>query len=421
MSRSSALVVALAVLVAAGIGFAALERSRHARPGARTETLVTGLFVDVARIDGAPQAAAALLFRVGADHDPPGRSGLANVLRRAVRARTAGPGFATRVDVDGDGGFTLLSTAGPPDDVDATLRALGRLLADPGLDDDVVQAARAAAIDEVTRRRGADPLLSAESWALEAVAPSRAQGWRGGNADELAAVTRADVESFWRAAFGADAGSLTVRGDIDVDDTIAVAQDAFGALPRSTGASLRAAASTFVHGTLVMGDQPRAVAFATPGPAVSEPAFAPFLVLAARLDTATKTTTTTTKAATKLSVGFDPAMGSTLVVTSLLAEGEAAEAGAARLRAFVDDVVQRPFVDDERTATRTRFAAFFGDGAACVSDLRACTIAQGRRRQLGVDSRVLDEQLAATTSLADGATWFDAQHTALAVAGGVLR
>jgi hypothetical protein len=424
MSRSSALVVVVFVVVLVAV-VATFRHVRHVPPTTRTATLENGIVVDVAHVDGQDaRAAAALLFRVGADHDPPGRSGLASVLRRVVRARIDAGTFAAHVDVHGDGAFTVLSTTGTPGEVDATLRALGRLLAAPGVTDDVVTAARAAASDEAARRRGGDPLLAAESWALESAAPSRAQGWRGGVADELSAVTRTELETFWRAVFGADVAHAVVVGDVDVDDAFDAVRGALGALPRSTGASLRSAPSTFVHGTLVMGDQPRAVAFATPGPAPDAPSFAPYVLLAARLSNAASSTTTPVK----VEVHFDPAMGSSLTVTSSLAEGESADAGAARLRAFVGDVTARPFAVDERAAATARYAAFFDDGAA-VRDLRAVAVARARRAQLGVTAEALATALttttasttASTTALADGAVWFDEQHAAVAAAGGVLR
>ena len=413
-SRSSALVAAVVGAFVVLVVVVVLRRGPAAeRPEMATATLDNGVVVDVARVDGTDRAAAALLFRVGADHDPQGRSGLASVLRRAVRGRLDATTTAVPIDVDGAGAFTVLSTSGAPADVDQALRALGTLLAAPRLGDEVVATARASALDEVARRRGADPLLGAESWALESVAPSRGQGWRGGVADEIAAVTRDDVENAWRATFGADVAGITVVGDVDVADTLVVAHDAFSALPRSTGATLRAEATTFVHGTLVMGDRPRAVAFATPGPAPGEPSYAPFVVLAARLASAAT--------AAKFTLRFDPAMGGGLVVTSVLGEGETADDGAARLRSAIVEVVKRPLAAADLAAARARYAVFLGDVTGCAASLQSCAVARARRAQLGITGEAIAAAIDATTSLDEAAAWFDEQHATVAAAGGVLR
>jgi hypothetical protein len=421
MSRAARLVVIAVVVVVIVVAASLQHRARGERPTTATATLANGLVVDVAHVDGTERAAAALLFRVGSDQDPPGRSGLASVLRRVVRARlddTTTPcpvAIDGGVDggVDGDGSFTVLSTAGDPRDVDSTVNVLGHLLAAPTLTDDVVTAARAAAVDEVGRRRGADPQLAAESWALESVAPSRGNGWRGGLADELAAVSRADVEGLWRVVFGADVASVTITGDVDVDDVIANVERALGSLPRAAASTLRPSATTFVHGTLVMGDQPRAVAVATPGPLPGDASWAPFLVVASRLQVAASTA--------KFAVHFDPAMAAHLVVVSPLTDGESADAGAARLRAAIVDVVQRPLAADEPASAAARYAVFLGDVGACAQHLRECAVARARRAQQGLDGATLARALATTTSLDSAASWFDEQHTSIAAAGGVLR
>ena len=246
--------------------------------------LDNGLRVDLLPAARGDRAALVVLFEVGADHDPPGRSGMAHVvehlLATSARAgRTLAPTVATRSGDD----YTMYASEVPGGRIIEEIDDVASRLAGPPVAEADMNRARKQVLDEVANLQGRDAAATAMTRAGEALRPSRGGGMRGGVAAEVEAMTVAEVDAFRSASFGAATARLIVTGRFNVADAEKHIRASFGALPAGKAPEVRAAAGSRVTGTLVIGDAPKAMALAVAAPGLNDPLYPAFLVLAARL------------------------------------------------------------------------------------------------------------------------------------------
>jgi Peptidase M16 inactive domain len=392
---------ALAVLILCS-ALAGCHR-KPAQLGEHAFRLGNGLQVDL--IDGpcGEGAEVVVLYAVGSDHDPAGRSGLVHVLARAADVEDAADHVLAARAVTSD------QLAGAIDEAAARMGRLGLVPSDG-------ERARAAVMAEVARRRGGDAALTAITYAAESVQPTRGDGRRGGVAAEVEAISPGELDAFWQAYMKPANARLIIVGRFDPAAIRARIEAAFASVPAGAPPVLRAPVEATVTGTLVMGDAPAMVAVAVPAPAPSSSLFPAFLILAAR------------PAGGGLQLTYDPlASPATLFATGAVRPGESPEAAATRVRAEVAAVLGRPLARADVAAARERFAALLGtgglDAAACGRDRRGFAIGRARRAQLGLDGAALTRALDAVTAeqLAAAAALFDAKRTAAVVAGGAIR
>jgi predicted Zn-dependent peptidase len=383
----------LALLVLAFATFvplAACKGGGRQPPAAVVFRLANGVEVELRASGCGERATVVVMFAVGMDHDPPGRSGMAHVVARVLSGRGTAEAGADHtlysIEVAGD---QVLA------EVDAVAARMSRLeLAEPEL-----ARARGEVLADLARRRGGDPLATATSFAAESVQPARGDGWRGGIAAEVEAITLAEVEAAWAAHYQPGNARVIVVGRFDEKTMRARVEAALGALPAGAPPVPRPPADATVTGTLVIGDAPTAVAIAVPAPAASDPLYPAFLILAARLANAT----------------YDPlARGETLFVTGEVQPGERPEAAAERIRTELAPLLARPLAPADRAAARAR---------CCKDDLRALAVAHARRTGLRLDAAAFAKALDATTpaQLAEAAALFEPKRTAAVIAGGTIR
>lgn len=397
--------VALVALVCAG----GCKKKAPPRLVETSFELANGLKVDLVSGPCGDGVDLVTLYEVGSDHDPPERSGLVAVAATLV-------GFAHGAD------HLVTARTVPPDGLTAALHE--RLVVGSGIVPADVDGARKTVLAELARRRGGDPLLTAMTYAAESVRPTRGDGWRGGIAEQLAAVTDDELRAFWAAYPRPRNGRLVVVGRFDPAALRTWLETSVAPLAPGAAPVLRPAVDATVTGTLVMGDAPTTVAIAVPAPPPSSPLFAPFLILAARVPAAAGPTA----ASASLQLTYDPLTDpALLLVTAPLQPGERPEAGAERVRAELAAVLARPFTRDDVAAARQRFATFLGprrlDVAAWRADRRGLALGRARRAQLGIDGAALGRALDGATAdqLAEAAALFDAKRTAAVVAGGTIR
>lgn len=379
----------------------------------QTFRLANGLAAEVVSGPCGETAAVVVLFAVGADHDPPGRSGMSHVVQRLLTGPGGGGERVASTGVD----HTVWSSVVATDRVPAELTAVAARMARPELTEDGLAAARAEVLDELSRRQGGDAALTAQSYAAESLRPSR----DGGLAAEVEAITLAEVDAFWRAHHQPGNARVVVVGGIDPASTRARIEATFSPLPAGTPATPREPSSATVTGTLVMGDAPSALAVAVPAPAPSEPSFPAFLVLAARL-------LASPAEARSWSASYDPvADPDALFLTAPIQPGEPAEPLAARVRVEAETLLARPLSADDARAATERFGLVLGSRehelAACTEDPRALALARARRAQLALGELPLADALGALTQeqLDEAAARFGARRSAAVVAGGAIR
>ena len=142
-------------------------------------TLDNGLRVDLLPAAHGDRAALVVLFDVGADHDPPGRSGMAHVIEHLLSTSTR-PGRTLAP--------TVAARAGDDHTMYASEVVGGRIMEE---------------IDDVPLRLWGQPVTDADLTRVrKQVLDELANGMRGGVAAEIAAMTPAEVDSFRGAHYG---------------------------------------------------------------------------------------------------------------------------------------------------------------------------------------------------------------------------
>lgn len=338
--------------------------------------LANGLEVELVSGRCGAEAAVAALFAVGADHDPPERSGMTHVIERALRAS-----LDEHEQFESARDHSLYSSVVPSDELVGALERLARRLRTPEITADDITRAKREVLADLADARGGDATRTAIAFAAESVLPSRGDGWRGGVAAELEPLDRVEVQGFWRAHYAARNMRLVVAGPFDVEALRPRIEALFGSLPPGDAPTPREAEGATVSGTLVMGSAPTALCLAVRAPEVSEPLFPAFLVVAARLTSPAEGRTWQAR--------YDPIREpGVLSVTSALAPGEPGSAAANALRESVRAEVMRPLTSTDRAQARQRFGPIGGvamlDPETCASDPRARVVHRVRRAQLGL-------------------------------------
>jgi zinc protease len=374
--------------------------------------LDNGLRVELAPMTEGDQVALVVLFDVGADHDPPGRSGMAHLVERlfATAGREGKPDRTVQTRTGADFTFYGLSVAPPrlDDEIDDTVMRLSTLAPTEA---DLARE-RPRLLEQVAQMQERDAMMAATTKASEAVRPSAGNGVRGGIASEIQAMTLPEIEAFRRAHYGAATARLVIAGRFDLDEVSKRVRAAFSSVPAGKPPQARPPAGSRVTGTQVMGDLPSAVVLAVPVPEPKDPSYAAFVVLATRVSTHMSPGQT-------WKANFAPfARPDTLLITSIIPPNQPPEPFAEKMRADVSALVKAPLAADDADHAVMKFGGVLGLRPAATALETAFSL--GRRRQLGIDAAALDHALHAVTAaqLAAAGQLFDTKSSVAVLAGG---
>jgi zinc protease len=184
-------------------------------------------------------------FPAGSARDPAGKPGLASLTQalldlgvegmdeNAIADRLADLGARVSGGVDKDRASVSLRTLSARETRDAALDVFRAVLCAPKFPADVFEREKArsvAALKESLTLPGA--IAGRAFWA--ALYPDHAYG-RNATPESIAAISRADLERFYREHYGASGASLTIVGDIGRSEAEALAQKLTAKLPVTAG------------------------------------------------------------------------------------------------------------------------------------------------------------------------------------------
>ncbi len=202
------------------------------KKGPETEfKLDNGLRVELAPSPDGDEVALVVVFDVGADHDPAGRSGMAHLIERlfATMGREGKPNRTVQTRTGPD--FTYYGLAVPTarlnEELDDTALRMSTLAPTEG---DLARE-RQRLLEQVATMQEKDPLMAAMNKASESLRPSAGGGIRGGVAAEIQAMTFAEIEAFRRAHYGAATARLVIAGRFDLAEVSKRVRSAFSAVP----------------------------------------------------------------------------------------------------------------------------------------------------------------------------------------------
>jgi len=373
--------------------------------------LDNGLTVRIRPIQGANQVALLVLYKIGGDHDPEGRSGLAHLVEHLYVTAAAGDAPARAADAffrqypagcnaqTGDR-HTVLATVFPPADLEKELREAAARMGDLRIKTADLDRERPRLLDEVANMFGRIPALGAVNVAREQIRPTPRGGRKGGLPEHLGAMTLDDVQMHWRRYYKPRNAILVLAGAVDDAEARRAVVNQFAGIapgeevpqpeepgPRRTGSTREVAVRPFGPPTGPVA----CVAYAAPPP--ESDLYAPFLVLAARFWAASAqpgAMDETDRPSVYFPLLEDPAA---LGVSGKAKPGESPTRAIARLESFVADTVATPLRDEERESARRTFAMFLATAEipdfALAQNPYGEALSLARREQLEIDSTAI--------------------------------
>jgi len=411
---------ATAIVATIGCGLNAMAA---AAPPARQ--LANGLTVILQPIPTAEKVALCVLYDVGEDHDPTGKSGLAHLTEHIYC--TADAGGAKAMDVQAyvqrypDGwnaqtgtDYTVFSAVFPADRLEAELIDAAARMGDLKPEAADLQRERPRLLQEVSNMFGGIPPLVAQNCARERVRPSAEGHRKGGLPEAVEKLTIDDVRDWWRRYYKPINATLVLAGRFDDAALMKLIEERFGKIPsgqKPPQLAARPAPRTGATETVkVRPIQPgvgahACIGFAAPLP--GDPEYPAFLVIARRL---------WMKAAAngnKPMASFTPLDDPTIItLSSPVAEDRTGAETIAELEAFVAAAIEAPLAPAETIQTRQSIGVMLGlvefPPMMLQHNLYGAAFGLGRRRQLGVDAAAINAAL-------DKLTTEDLQKTARTV------
>jgi zinc protease len=203
--------------------------------------LDNGLRVLLRPVKGGRDACLVILYNIGGDHDPKGRSGLAHLVEHLyctaaagdVPARTfeqilkrypRGQNFQT-----GDR-YTICATVFDKGEVERELKEAAARMGDLKMTADDLQRELPRINDELRNMFGGIPVLAASNLAREKARPTPLGGRRGGLFEQIRATPLEEAQKHWRDYYRPGNAILVLAGAFDAEDARKTIQTAFGKL-----------------------------------------------------------------------------------------------------------------------------------------------------------------------------------------------
>jgi zinc protease len=374
-------------------------------------SLENGLRVRIRPIQGASNVALLLLYEIGGDHDPAGRSGLAHLVEHvyvtaatgATPTRTAEAFFRAYpagCNAQTGDSYTVFATVFPRGDLDQELTDAAARMGDLRITSADLEREKPRLLAEVANMFGRIPMLGAVNTARELSRPTPRGGRKGGLPEHVAGITVDDVQAYCKRYYKPRNAILVIAGAVGEGSAGQSVRAQFAKIepgekapkPEEPGSPKTGAVSSFAVKSLQPLSEPVAcLAYAAPEP--ESDLYAPFLALVARFWAASPPPGGGAGAGGP-SVYFpvleDPAV---LGVSVAGRPGETAPQAIARLESFVADTIAPPLRGDERAKARQSFALFLDTDEipdfALSQNPYGAALSLARREQLGIDSRKL--------------------------------
>jgi zinc protease len=201
--------------------------------------LGNGLMVYAARHPGVPLISLELIVPAGAQHDPPGRGGLATLTaalldegtaRRSaldIAAHVEGLGGYLATGADWDEGY--LATGLLAEHRRQGLALLAEVLTSPVFPEREIERLRRQRLTEI-ERRPYDPGSQADDRLIAAI--YRGTVYAGtllGDEASVSTLSRDEIEGFYRAHYAVAGSTLIAVGDLDPEGLMSEAEEIFGA------------------------------------------------------------------------------------------------------------------------------------------------------------------------------------------------
>lgn len=382
--------------------------------------LANGLQVILRPIQECPQAAVVVLYSIGEEHDPEGKSGMGHLIEHVYVTAAAGEAKArTAEEFMGRAGglgnaqtgddYTVIASVVPKDELENELVDAAARMSGLRLEAADLERERPRLLQEVSNMFGGIPPLAAMNRAQERLRPSPRGGRKGGAPDQVIVITLDEVRARLDKYYKPSNAILSMAGGFDEPAIRRIVQERFAGIPAGEAApqprkrpepkTAPAAVEEIPIRSLQAGAAAEAcLAYRAPLP--QSQVYAPFLILVAHLWAQSSKLHVPQGRFPVIYAPIDnPAV---LFVGAPLDEGESSQAAIARLESFVRTVAGDKLSASEAAPSLNRFRYLIGTAdlpeAALKLDPYGTAFSLGRRKQMGIDAIVLRKALQAATA-----------------------
>jgi zinc protease len=384
--------------------------------------LENGLKVILRPIQGATETALLVVYGVGSDHDPVGRSGLAQFVMFVYASAAAGTEnartgqeLARRHPDNGQTGdrYTVISTIFEKKDLDDELRDAAARMSDLRITPADLARERPLLLQMAANMFDKFPSLAVMNHARELARPTPHGGRSGGLPEHLRTLTIADTQTHWKRYYKPRNAIVALAGELDPVQARKAITKHFGGIPagdalpphEEPGKPKLGTVEEVVLKSLTPADRSSEDAsplacIAYPAPQPGSDGYMPFLVLVSRLwDGASKLGE---GGVTGSPVYFTPLDdGSIVGVSAKVKPGEPAAKAIGRLEAFVAKTIAPKLADSEITSAREQIGFYLGltdvPDQFLTENPYGVAFELARREQLGLDHAKLNRALDALT------------------------
>jgi zinc protease len=417
MCRIAHNVVTLAAL-AFGLAATAAEEPGPAGSSLR---LANGLDVEIRPLPGAKQVAVLTLYRVGGDHDPEGRSGLAHLVEHlyttcaagATPARTAEAFAALYLNAwnaqTGDL-YTVYATVVAPDRLEAELADAAARMGDLRIEQADLDREKPRLTAEVANMFGGIPALAAQNFAREMLRPTPRGGRRGGLPEHVAKITLDEVRDRWGRLYKPANARLVLAGAVDPATARPLVGRIFAKVPSGQAVespgepvavragSDRPARLTTLHVPAAAPGAAPAACVAYPAPPLTDTDLPAFLVLATRLQ---MVSARPANPGGKFRIQYAPIDdGVALAFCAPLEASDPSDALGARIDEFLAARADRVPSQFDRMQTRAMYGFLLGFAAPAVAAANpyGAAFSSARLAQEGFDPTACAKAIDAVTA-----------------------
>ncbi len=372
-----------------------------------TTTLENGLEVTLHPLSTGEKIALVIVYDLGEDHDPEGKSGLAHLVEHCYVTSAAGQAkqrtaeaFMARYpqawNAQTGARYTVIALLFPKEKLESEIEEaaarMGALeITQADLDREVprMRLELASMFDSVSP-------LAAANRAAERARPSPAGARKGGVIAQIETLTLADVQAWHGKHYKPANARLVLLGPFEAEQGEALVAQHFGPIAKGEAVTPRAAGPTPEAPLQEAGRRGGWVAKAWRAPACDGQDYAPFLILARRLMMRAMRRGATADEPMPQFAPLD--RPEVLTITTRILPDESSAEAAARIDAWLDDLSGEPLGTREGRVTARDFGWLLG-----TTEIPQANVARNpypvafgiaRRAQLGLDPEVLAAALA---------------------------
>jgi len=394
----------------------ALLLAFFANPGQSAEedfTLKNGLEVVLRPVSGSDNVAAIVLYNIGCDHDPKGKSGLTHLIEHLYVTAAAGKTPARDIqtfvsnypagwNAQTGSTYTVIATVFPQEKIDQELADAAARMGNLNITVADIEREKPRIIDELANMFERMPQLAAANRAREKVRPSPNGGRKGGIAEQVNSITLEELEGTLNRFYKPINAILVLAGGFKTPEAKQMVEKYFSKIPSGEKCPLVKPVTTGVKAGFekinvrpIRAGMPGFVAVSVRAPLPKDPDYPTFLILAQRLlSSSSRLPTTQGFFPINYAILDDPEI---LTLSLPLQADETPEKVVEHLNAFVDEILGKPFQRIETQTTKMMYGFFLGiidwPDQAALQNLYGLAFSIGRRSQLGLDSEQLSSAM----------------------------